>query len=121
MSAKPTDLYVGRGSTPKSEAKEMGFAAEAGATPRMLDIVRRNGDRLAFPYPYLICCQLTGNEKLELTFTEHVVTFSGRNLAPLYQSLLLQTVWRIEESGTGFDDAKQMCWIESVVIKPRAR
>jgi hypothetical protein len=121
MSGKPTDLYLGRASTPKVDAKETGFAAEPGATPRMLDIVRRNGDRLALPYPYLVSCQLTGNAKLELIFTEHAVTLTGRNLGHLYQSVIMQSVWRVEESDTGFDDTKQVCWVESITVKPRAR
>jgi hypothetical protein len=121
MTAKPTDLYLGRAAQPaKPDGKPAGVASDPQASPRMLDIVQRNGDRQALPYPYLVKVKLIGNAKLELTFTEEVVTLTGRNLGPVYQQLLLHAVWRIEESSTGFDDPQQESWIETVTVKARA-
>lgn len=120
MNARPTDLYLGREPHEgKTDIKAAGMAADAQANPRMLDIALRTGNHQALPYPYLVTAKIIGNAKIELLFTESQVTITGRNLLPVYQQLIAQTVWRLEESGTGFDDPKLESWIETITIVAR--
>jgi hypothetical protein len=115
------DRMLGKSVAPaaRPDGKELGFVSEAGGTPRMIDFVQRNGDRTALPYAYLVSVKLEGGQSVELSFTESVVTIAGRGLAVLYQHLLAQTARVIEESGTGFDDDRQRCWVQTVSVKKR--
>jgi hypothetical protein len=122
MSARPTDQYLGREPQEAQAAREHRVAAISGdpqAAPRMLDLVQRTGNRQALPYAYLVAARLVGNTRVELLFTETLVTLSGRNLLPVYQQLIAQSVWRLEESGTGFDDPTLVTWIESITVSAR--
>lgn len=120
MSGNVVDRFLRPPSAgPKAETKELGFGAEAGRSPRMIDFVLKNGDRKALPYAYLVRADLTGGEALEVTFTECVVRIRGRNLGPLYQHVIAQSAQRVEESGTGFDDDRQQSWVEAIAVEPR--
>jgi hypothetical protein len=85
----------------------------------MLDLVTRNGDHTALPYPYLVSARLIGGERIELTFTEQQVTISGRNLGPLYQHVLAQSARRIDENVSGFDDGQAVSWVAAIVVENR--
>lgn len=115
--ASQVDRFLGK-ATPKSgdDTKELGFEAEAGSQPRMIDLVFKNGDRIGLPYAYLLKVHLSGGGKLELSFTDTTVTITGRNLGLLYQHLLAQTARRIEESLTGFDDERRESWVEGIQL-----
>ncbi len=101
------------------EPKDLGFTSDPAATARMLDIGLKSGDRIALPYSYLIAVELSAGTALRLTFTEHLVTVTGRNLLILYKHLMAQTARVIEESTAGFDDNRTQSWVESVVIETR--
>jgi hypothetical protein len=109
------DRFLGKtGSRPAEDTKDLGFAADAASSPRMMDFVLKSGDRVGLPYAYLLKVYLSGGAKLELSFTDCTVTITGRNLGLLYQHLLAQTVRRIEESLTGFDDEHNKSFVESI-------
>ena len=123
MSGSAVDKFLGKNAASGSrvEPKDAGFAAEAGSSPRMLDLVQKSGDRTGLPYAYLVSVKLVGNASIELLFTETKVTIGGRNLATLYQHLLAQTVRRIEENVSGFDDEqRQTSWVESIALQQRS-
>ncbi len=97
-----------------SGERTLGFETEAEGSLRMLDIVFRNGDRIALPYAYLVGVALVVNQSLAMDFTERRIEVTGRNLRVLYEHLLDHTVKRIEESLVEFDDGNQVCWIETI-------
>ncbi|MDX2147937.1 MAG: hypothetical protein SFZ23_10475 [Planctomycetota bacterium] len=102
-----------------AEPKDLGFTSAPAATARMLDIGLKSGDRIALPYAYLIAVELSAGTALRLTFTEHLVTVTGRNLSILYKHILAQTAKEIDESTAGFDDNRTQSWVESVAIETR--
>lgn len=101
-------------STHHADARPLGFETDAEGSLRMLDIVFRNGDRIALPYAYLVGLALVGNQSLAMDFTERRIEVTGRNLRVLYEHLLDHTARRIEESLVEFDDGEQVCWIETI-------
>lgn len=101
-------------SSRQAESRPLGFETDAEGSLRMLDIVFRNGDRMALPYAYLIGVALVGNQSLAMDFTERRIEVTGRNLRVLYEHLLDQTARRIEESLVEFDDGEHACWIENI-------
>lgn len=121
MSGSPINRYLSKPLAPaaREEPKELGFTSEAGASPRMIDFITRNGDHTALPYPYLVGARLVGGNAIELEFTEKSVRIKGRTLGPLYQHLLAQTVRRIEESVGGFDEGRVASWVESITVETR--
>jgi hypothetical protein len=116
---KPATIQPHVGGTSSVEPKPPGFDSDASGQAKMLDLVMRNGDHTALPYPYLVRAKLIGGEKIELCFTEQTVTLTGRNLGPLYQHLLAQTVRRIEEDVSGFDDGRSATWVKGIVVEDR--
>jgi hypothetical protein len=104
----------------KPDEQSASFEAEAGASPRMLDIVFKNGDRVALPYHYLVRARIRGQTTIELEFTNCTATIVGRNLMGLFQHLIAHSARRIWESKTEFDDGKQT-WVRSVEVKDTER
>lgn len=77
----------------------------------MLEIRTRSGQRLGFPYSYLVEVALEypviDEPYLELTFSSRRVRIRGRNLQPLFESLLGHDIKLIEESPSEFDTAEE--------------
>lgn len=110
--SRTEDFLLGR----KSEEQSSCFEADAGASPRMLDIVFKNGDRVALPYHYLVRARIRGQATIELEFTNCTVTITGRNLMVLFQQLIAHSARRIWESKHQFDEGKKD-WVKSVEVK----
>ena len=121
MSDSLIDKYRGKSvaPAPRPESKDLGFSSEPSASLRMVDFVLKSGDRTAFPYAYLVQARLRGGTSIELTFTESVVTITGRNMAVLYKHVLAQTASSVGETASGFDDDRLQTWVEAITIKPR--
>ncbi len=121
MSDSLIDKYRGKSvaPAPRPESKDLGFTSEPSTSLRMIDLVLKNGDRTALPYAYLVQTRLRGGASIELTFTESVVTITGRGMAVLYKHLLAQTASCIGETASGFDDDRLQTWVEAITIKPR--
>ena len=113
MSNTPVDQFQWQ-SVHHADARPVGFETDPEGSLRMLDIVFRNGDRIALPYAYLVGVALVGNQSLAMDFTERRIEVTGRNLRVLYEHLLDHTARSIEESLVEFDDGKQVCWIETI-------
>ncbi len=99
-------------------ASESGSGFDAGgAHVPMLDLVQKDGSRIGLPYSYLFEVQLTGDGAVVLRYADKHATIRGRNLLPLYNSLLAHTVRRISVSPTPFDNEEAASWVKEIVIE----
>jgi hypothetical protein len=112
------ERYVRRSGT-EAAANPSGF--ETGDRPYlMLDLIFRDGNRLGVAYCYLISVKLDDGVRITLGFTDSTITIEGRNLAPLYNYLLLHQTWRINVATSPFSYAGEV-WIKSITVsKPDA-
>ena len=93
-----------------------GFELHAEAPCLMVDLVFKNGDRLALPYSYLTAVELDASGRIVLGYAARTVVIAGRALGPLYQGLVVHLVRRIHESPSPFDDGEQATWIKSITV-----
>jgi len=103
---------------PASQVHE-GRAAALAPPQIMLELQTRSGRRVGFPYAYLVEVSLEypadDEVYLQLIFTARRVRIRGRNLAPIFEGLLRQSVKVLEESATAFDDPSEMATHISVI------
>lgn len=52
-----------------------------------VQFILASGDAEAFTYAHLYKMFMKGNQRIELTFSDHVVVIEGRNLAELFRKL----------------------------------
>lgn len=58
---------------------------------RYLSFILPSGESLALNYAYLISIKCTPDaDRIELAYTTHTIELTGRNLAPLFDSLTIQ-------------------------------
>lgn len=93
-----------------------GLVTLPGSVAAMLDFRLKDGTRTALPYGYLSMLTLVPDAGLTLTFSDRVVSISGRNLAAVYTAITNQTALAVVESRTGYDEGADEPYVESIDI-----
>lgn len=80
----------------------------------MLDLRFKTGNRLAIPYGYILSVALDPSKGIQIRLADMKVIVTGRVLGPVYAAIVNHTALAIEESVTGFDEAGDSPFIESI-------
>jgi len=70
-----------------------------------LDLVRKNANRLAFPYSHLLWVNYNPSQGIQIHFSTHTVTLAGKNLDAVYEQLLQFTLGSVTE----VDEKRHSC------------
>ncbi|KAB2879777.1 hypothetical protein F9K33_08045 [bacterium] len=92
------------------------FAVSSGASHACLDLRLPDGKRIGLPYAYINAITFDPETGITLTNTREQVTITGRNLARLFDHLLLYRV-RYIQVNLGGDSQEEGVFVETISIE----
>lgn len=113
----PLQAYAIRmNTTPENEKR---FEINKGQAVECIDFRMKNGDRVAFPYSYLLRAKLRGAGELEVTFSTDEVKVEGTNFDRIYPALLEKRLVFLQEQDELAPSEENDVSVKKITINPR--